>query len=166
MTIFRYWVLFNIEVMIMITIDNDYLINERGLDLRAHLKEYDNPSNMVEIFLKQLSHRVYDFIISNSVNFDTREQVDKWLQANPNRIDDFKRALAEQALYLIVNGDFTLLAPEPGDSYKEWLRKRISPATEYILSNLGFLRTTISDQEVYWNDPIFRKAYNRSTGNR
>lgn len=141
----------------LITIDNDYLINERGFDLRANLKEYDNPSNMAEIFLKQLSHRVYDFIINSSVNFDNRKQVDEWLQADPDRIDDFKRALAEQALYLVINGDLTLIAPEPGENYNDWLKKRISPATENILSNLGFLRATISDQEVFY-DRRTRKA--------
>lgn len=141
----------------MITIDNDYLINERGLDLRANLKEHDNPSNMADIFLKQLSHRIYDYIIANSINFDNRKQVDEWLQADPDRIDDFKRALAEQALYLVINGDLTLIAPE-GESYNEWLKKRISPATTHILNNMGFLRTAISDQEVFLNDRRTRKA--------
>lgn len=150
----------------MITIDNDYLINERGLDLRAHLKEYDNPSNMAEIFLKQLSHRVYDFIVNNSAIFDTQEKVDNYLNADPKRVEIFKRALAEQTLYLVINGDFTVLAPDPGVSYNDWLRRRISPATVDILKRLGFLRQVVSDQEVYWNDPIFRKAYNRFTGNR
>lgn len=135
----------------MITIDNDYMINERGYDLRANLKEHDNPSNIADIFLKQLSYRIYDFIIANSVNFNSRKQIDAYLEVDEERIEDFRRALAEQAVYLIVNGDPSVMMAPESVSQADWRSMRVSPATIDILKRLQFLRTVVSEEEYVYD---------------
>ncbi len=142
----------------MITIDNDYMVNERSFDCIANFKRYDNPSNMANIFLKQLSYRLYDYIITNSVKYDKRSQIDEYLQKNEERVEDFKRALAEQALYLITNGDPTLTIPDTR-SYSDWLSIRLSPATEDILRNLGMLRRTMSEEEIFYDSSFVKEIY-------
>lgn len=138
----------------MYVIDNDYMREERALDVRSSLKVKDNASNIAEIFLKQLSYRVYDHIVRNSANFSKRIEIDNYLSQDDERVEDFKRALAEQTLYVLSNGDLTLMLPDGQFNYSDWQKMRISPGTVDILKNMGFLRTTISDQEMFYDDPI------------
>ncbi len=135
----------------MIIIDNDYMINERACDVRSILKVKNNASNIAEIFLKQLSYRVYDFVITNSVNFMKRSEVDIYLEQNEEWQEDFKRALGEQALYVLSNGDLAQMLPDGQFDYVQWQKMRMSPATIDILKNLGFLRRTMSDQDLNYN---------------
>lgn len=141
----------------MIIIDNDYMINERAVDVRSILKTRSNSSNIAEIFLKQLSYRVYDYIIRNSINFSNRLEVDCYINKRPEWEEDFKRALAEQALYVLNNGDLTLILPDGSINYSDWQKMRMSPATIDILKNMGLFRTVISDQEIFYDkmDKLF-----------
>lgn len=133
----------------MYQIDNDYMINERALDVRANLKLKNNASNIAEIFFKQLALRMYDFVMRNSINFASREKVDEYLAYNQDWIEDFKRAQAEQALYMLSNGDLSLMLPDGTIDYATWQKMRVSPATMDILRQLGLLRTVVSEQELY-----------------
>ncbi len=141
----------------MYVIDNDYMINERALDVRSSLKIKDNASNIAEVFLKQLSFRVYDYVIKNSANFSKRIEIDNYLETDLDRVDDFKRAIAEQTIYVLSNGDLTLMLPDGNFNYNDWLKMRMSPATIDILKNMGLLRSSVSDDELFYDrDSISR----------
>lgn len=124
----------------MIVIDNDYMINNRGLDLQARLKVKDNQSGAVRIFCEQLSFRLYDYILGNSTRFGSYAEVDSFInQLNKFDKDMYKRALAEQAIYILSQGDINYLRPDGSLNYGQWQSMRICPQTKDIIRNLGLL---------------------------
>lgn len=143
----------------MYVIDNDYMVNERALDVRSKLKTQDNPSNISEIFFKQLALRLYDFILRNSVNFNRRSEVDKYIAQSSDYIDDFKRAMAEQALYIFSNGDMSVMLPDGTFDYNTWMKMRVGPAALDILNQLGFLRSIAGDQEVFYEENSIHRLF-------
>lgn len=125
----------------MLVIDNDYMINKRGVDLRARLKVKDNQSGAVQIFFEQLSFRLFDYILMTSTRFPDYESLNKHI----NKLSDFdkeqyKRALAEQALYMFSVGDINYLKPDGTINYETWQQMRICSQTKDILRNLGLLK--------------------------
>lgn len=134
----------------MIIIDNDYMVNERGLDVNLILKPKDAVGNIADVFLKQVALRVYDHVIRNSANYSNRAEVDSFLFQDEERKDDFKRAIAEQVIYLVSVADLNYILPDGTTNYAQWKEMRICPQTSDILKNMGFLRRIISDQEMFY----------------
>mgnify|MGYP001258075110 CR=1 FL=1 len=127
----------------MLVIDNDYMINKRGIDLHARLKVKDNQSGAVQIFFEQLSFRLLDYILTSSTRFADYEQLNKHIDNMSDFAkEQYKRALAEQALYLLSMGDINYLRPDGTINYEIWQQMRICPQTRDILRNLGLLKRT------------------------
>lgn len=127
----------------MLVIDNDYMINNRGIDMHARLKVNDNQSGAVRIFFEQLSFRLLDYILTSSTRFTDYEQLNKHIDNMSDFAkEQYKRALAEQALYLLSMGDINYLRPDGTINYEIWQQMRICPQTRDILRNLGLLKRT------------------------
>lgn len=125
----------------MIIIDNDYMINERAIDVRAKLKIGDNASNIAEIFFKNLSLRVYDYVINNNIKYKTRFAIDSYLDTLEKQ-EDFKRALAEQAIYFLSVGDTSLMLPDDVArwiGHDGWNKLGFSESARNVLKQLGLL---------------------------
>jgi hypothetical protein len=125
------------------------MINERALDVRAKLKIKDNPSNIAEIFFKQLSNRIYDYVISNNLRYTSEEEIDDYLNQSEKKIETFKRALAEQAIYLFSVGDTNYMLPDESARWiglDGWFKLAVCQAAVSILNRLGILEKT----EVMW----------------
>lgn len=137
---------------LMLVIDNDYMINNRGLDLQARLKVKDNQSRAVHIFCEQLSFRLYDFILGNSTRFRSYEQLDTFIdQLSHFNKEQYKRALSEQAIYMLSRGDLNYIKPDGSVNYSAWKNTRICPQTADILRNLGLLTKTAYISEGFFN---------------
>lgn len=127
----------------MLVIDNDYMINNRGIDMHARLKVNDNQSGAVRIFFEQLSFRLLDYILINSTRFRDYEQLNNYIDSmNDFSKDQYKRALAEQAIYMLSMGDMNYFRPDGTINYELWQEMRICPQTRDILRNLGLLKRT------------------------
>jgi hypothetical protein len=126
------------------------MVNERALDVRSVLKPKDGAGNIVDVFLTQVTLRVYDHIISKSVNFARRSEIDAYIGQDEERIEDFKRAIAEQVIYLVSVADLNYILPDGTVNYAQWKDMRICPQTSDILKNMGFLRLVIGDGEMFY----------------
>ena len=126
----------------MITIDNDYMLNYRSIDLRQKLKHMSNPSRASENFLRELSFRIYDYIIKSSTKFKDYDELERYTdtQMNNREKEYFKRAIAEQGIYMLSVGDINYMLPEnPRFDISEWQNLSICKQTKDILSNLRLI---------------------------
>ncbi len=138
----------------MLVLDNDYMTNYRGIDLHSRLKVKDNQSGAVRIFFEQLSFRLYDYVLSHSTRYKDYETVDSYVNQLSNfNQEQYKRALAEQALYMLSQGDINYLKPDGTVNYALWKEMRICPQTHDILRNLGMLQKTALIDDGYYRIP-------------
>lgn len=124
----------------MIVLDNDYFVNKRGLDLQARLKTQDNASRAVQNFLEQLSFRIYDYVLSHSTKFRGYDDLDQHIETlSPLEKEQFKRAIAEQVIYILSVGDTNYIFPDGTVNYSLWKEMRICPQAKDILFNLRLI---------------------------
>lgn len=116
-----------------------------GKDLNAELKENENTSNKVNIFLMQVEDMILSWIDANS--FRRFE----WDDMTEFQLDCLQKAILTQAMYEYRNTDLSLDSgydPEKG-SVIEWndLQERvIAPATIRYLRSGGLLNMKIGNR--------------------
>ncbi len=127
----------------MIQLDNDYMKNKRGIDLQSRLKIKDNASGAVQIFLEQLSFRLYDYVLSHSTKFKDYEAVDLYIdKLSEFNKEQFKRAISEQCLFILSTGDLNYKLPDGTMNLSYWKEMRICQQAKDIIYNLHMITKT------------------------
>lgn len=76
--------------------------NYWGFDLRAELRTDDNVSDQAEAFLSRVEDR-----IMNWIDTKTFRNI-KWCELTDFQLDQFKKAILTQAMYMWRNGDLSM----------------------------------------------------------
>lgn len=140
----------------MLIIDNDYMINNRGIDMQSRLKINDNQSGAVQIFFEQLSFRLYDYILNVSTKFTGYDSIDTFInQLSELNQKQYKRALSEQALYFVSRGDINYMKYDGSINYAIWNNMRTCTQTKDIVRNLGMI-----DKSALVYDGLYRVPQN------
>lgn len=116
-----------------------------GKDLNAEIKEYQNVSNKVNLFLMNVEDRLLSWIDSNSFRrFEWDEMTDLQLEY-------LQKAILTQAMYVYRNSDLSLDSgydPDKGAviDFEDIQKRVISPATIDYLRSGGLLNMRVGNR--------------------
>lgn len=77
-------------------------LTKTGMELSLELEDTHDDSNNVARFIDKISNMVIRFIKKYNIYFD-------WKNLSSNQLNAFKEACIEQARYVIINGDLSML---------------------------------------------------------
>lgn len=129
----------------MYILNNDYVLNELGIDLLRDLNATKDPkrSSIAERHLKRASTLIYNFIYSFARN-DAKDYIEFGCAKNPNWREPIQQALEEQVIFMRPNPDTSQTRGVNIMAGTKMALKRedaISPLAQDILQNAGILYT-------------------------
>jgi hypothetical protein len=129
--------------------------NYWGMNLRSMLASNDSPSNQAESFLARVEDRLMNWIDNNTFR---RIPYEKLL---PKQLENFKKAIVTQAMYVYKNGDLGLDSGYDSErgvivSQKDLNGLEVCQAAINYLSNAGLFNLVMKTRTRYvrgWAGP-------------